>query len=73
MTTDRDFLLSIEVFLETSGMSASRFGKLVVGDPNFVLDVRAGRSPSLKIVARVMDFIEGHDARPTPSPRTEAA
>lgn len=58
MTTTAQFLAHIDAFLERSGMAATRFGKAAVGDPNFVHDVRSGRSPSLALVERVNAFIE---------------
>ncbi|EKU74624.1 hypothetical protein HMPREF9718_02152 [Sphingobium yanoikuyae ATCC 51230] len=38
-------------------MSASRFGRLSVNDPRLVHDLRRGRDPSSRIVARVRAFM----------------
>ena len=50
----------IDRFLEETGMSASRFGREAVGDPNLVADIRAGRAPSLRLLARVAAFMSAH-------------
>jgi len=57
MMTHEAFLSDIEVFLASTGMGAARFGKEAIGDPNFVRNLRDGRSPSLKTAERVMSFI----------------
>jgi hypothetical protein len=58
MMIPTEFLATIEAFLAKAGMTASRFGKDAVGDPNFVLDIRNGRSPSIKVAMRALEFIE---------------
>jgi hypothetical protein len=50
-------LLEIERRLRATGMSASRFGRLSVNDPRLVHDLRRGRDPSSRIVARVRAFM----------------
>lgn len=60
MMTAAEFASEIESFLAASGLSASQFGKQAVGDPNFVGDLRRGRSPSLRTVSRVQAFMEKH-------------
>ena len=47
------FLAEIEAYLSRSGTEASSFGKDVLGDPNFVFDLRKGRSPSTRTMAKV--------------------
>ena len=47
----------VEKFLRRTGMSATRFGRLAVNDPRFVLDLRNGREPRSSTAARVIDFI----------------
>jgi hypothetical protein len=51
------FLAEVEAFLRRSGMSVTSFGRQAVADPNFVPDLRNGRSPSLAVVDKVHDFI----------------
>lgn len=68
-----EFLADIDTFLARSGMSATAFGKVAVGDPNFVNDVRTGRAPSLRLVERVYEFIRSHDeGRPNEDGGAEA-
>ena len=54
MNSAADFLAAVEAYLQRSGESASAFGRRVLGDPTFVFDLRTGRSPSLRLVDRVM-------------------
>ncbi len=35
----------VEKYLRTHQLAASRFGRLVTGDPRFVFDLRRGREP----------------------------
>lgn len=51
----------IERFLRRTGMPATKFGRLAVNDPRFVLDVRNGREPRSHTQARVIDFIAAQD------------
>jgi hypothetical protein len=57
MVTAESFLSEIDAFLTAKGMSESAFGKAALGDPNFVSNLRAGRSPSLKTVSKVADYL----------------
>jgi len=50
----------IAAFIADHQMSERRFGELALNDKNFVMDLRAGRSPSLKTVARVQHFIASY-------------
>ncbi|MXO71768.1 hypothetical protein [Alteraurantiacibacter buctensis] len=49
----------IENHLKERGISATRFGRLAVGDPRFVLDLRNGRSPRRKTIARLETYLAG--------------
>ncbi|RJG51812.1 hypothetical protein D0Z70_22550 [Sphingobium terrigena] len=51
-------LLEMERWLSATGMSASRFGRLAANDPRLVYDLRNGRDPSSRIVARLRAFME---------------
>jgi len=62
MITNDDFLAEIEAFLARSGMAPTRFGADAVGDPNFVRNLRSGRSPSLKTVDRVLECIRQNES-----------
>ncbi len=50
-------LQAIERGLHASGMSPSRFGRLVANDPRFVFDLRRGRLPRGATEARVRAFL----------------
>jgi hypothetical protein len=50
-------LRHVELYLRTSGQSATRFGKLVANDPRFVFDLRRGREVGPKLTARVKSFL----------------
>lgn len=50
-------LIKIERHLRRRGVSPSRFGREVAGDPRFVFDLRRGREPRADMQARVLDFI----------------
>lgn len=50
-------LKQIEAHLKSSGLPATRFGRIVVNDPRLVHDLRNGRQPGPGIVARVTRFI----------------
>lgn len=38
-------------------MSATRFGRQVAKDPRLVFDIRRGREPGPRLIARIDDFI----------------
>ena len=60
-------LIKIERHLRRCGVSPSRFGRDVVGDPRFVFDLRRGREPRAEMQARVLNFIMINDATATSS------
>lgn len=47
----------VEEFLMEAGMSASRFGREVLGDPTLVYEMRGGRVLRQKTEQRVLTFI----------------
>lgn len=47
----------IEHHLKESHMSATRFGRRAVGDPRFVLDLRAGRRPRRRTIEKVERYL----------------
>lgn len=47
----------IENHLKDQKISATRFGRQAVGDPRFVLDLRNGRKPRRKTVARLEAYL----------------
>lgn len=64
---EEPFLSKVEKFLSDHGMAATTFGKDAVGDPRFVFDLRDGRSPSLRVALRVINFMEGRDPHEAPN------
>ncbi len=50
-------LVKINRYLRRTGMPATTFGRLSVNDPRLVFDLRRGRQPGARIVARVERFI----------------
>ena len=48
----------IERHLKESHMSATRFGRRAVGDPRFVLDLRAGRRPRRRTIEKVEYYLK---------------
>jgi hypothetical protein len=57
-------LPKIQKFLRRTGMPATRFGRLAVNDPRLVRDLRNGREPGARMVARIEAFLaQQSDAR----------
>ncbi len=54
----------IERHLKAKRMPPTRFGREAVGDPKFVLQLRDGREPRSKTVARVLRYIEQNQQEP---------
>ncbi len=50
-------LMKIDRYLRQTGMPTSKFGRLAVGDPRLVHDLRRGRQPREPMVARIESFI----------------
>ena len=51
-------LREVEKFLRVSNVPPARFGREVMGDPRFVFDLRNGREPRARTVARIRKFLE---------------
>ena len=51
----------IERHLKESHMSATRFGRRAVGDPRFVIDLRAGRRPRRRTIEKVERYLDGQN------------
>jgi hypothetical protein len=51
----------IERFLRRSQMSKTRFGRLAVGDPRLVQDLRDGREPGVAITRRIEAFLAAQE------------
>ncbi len=50
-------LRTIEIGLLEAGMTPSRFGREVAGDPRLVFDLRRGRRPSPQTEGRVRNYL----------------
>ena len=74
-TIAQTFLTEIERHLVQKNMDASTFGKLALGDPNFIFDLRKGRSPSTRTIDKVRAFMAAAkgDAAPAAAPEASAA
>jgi len=53
----QSFLSEIERFLSSAGVDPTALGKQALGDPNFVFDLRKGRSPSTRTIEKVRGWI----------------
>jgi len=63
-------LRKIELYLKETAMPPTRFGRLAVNDPRLVGDLKNGREPGSRIVARIEAFLaHGPENRP---PENEA-
>ena len=71
-TVAQSFLLEIEAFLESAGLEPTALGKQALGDPNFVFDLRKGRSPSTRTIDKVRGWIAQQQA-PAGQPGAPAA
>jgi len=54
----------IEVFLRHTHMSAAQFGRLATRDPQFVFDLRRGRTPRPTTESRVEHFMNRYREEP---------
>lgn len=50
-------LIEIDRFLRRTAMPQTKFGRLAVKDPRLVGDLRRGRQPGARTVARVKAFM----------------
>ncbi|MBA4174438.1 MAG: hypothetical protein C0511_17735, partial [Hyphomicrobium sp.] len=53
-----ELLEQIEAYLARTRTPPSKFGRMAVGDPRFVDDLRAGRRPRRKTQERVMRYLQ---------------
>ena len=51
-------LREVEKFLRQRGVTPTRFGRDALGDPRFVFDLRKGREPRRRTIARVIAYLE---------------
>ncbi len=63
MPTD-NLLADVERFLKRTGLSATRFGVLAMGDTKFVRTLRAGRQPRESTEDAVRDWMNQYREEP---------
>lgn len=61
---------AVEAHLNESGISPTTFGRDVMGDPNFVFELRAGRDVRGSTALRVLEHIETNKQNNNPSTDT---
>jgi sulfate adenylyltransferase subunit 2 len=73
-TLSEQFRAEVETFLERALMDATKLGKDALNDPNFVFDLREGRSPSARTIDKVRAFIARHvPPQAVDAPKKDAA
>lgn len=60
--TEAQLIEKIEAFLDRHDMAPTRFGREATGNPHVIRDIREGRSPSLRTVRRLTNFMAERDA-----------
>ena len=61
MDTLEEYLRSrVNAFLDSTGISPTRFGRMAVGDPHLVRRIERGRSLTLRTADRVLAFIRDY-------------
>jgi hypothetical protein len=50
-------LARINRYLKRTGMPPTRFGRLAINDPRLVGDMRNGREPGPRVIARIEAFL----------------
>lgn len=53
-----ELLDQIETYLAQHRMPPSKFGRMVVGDPRFVDDLRGGRLPRARTCEKVQSYLQ---------------
>ena len=72
-TVAQSFLTEIEQFLASAGIEPTALGKQALGDPNFVFDLRKGRSPSTRTIDKVRSWIAQQKTPATAAPASRPA
>ena len=58
--TVKELLTEIEAYCARSQITPTKFGKIVMNDPNFVHRLRDGRTPGIVTIERINAFIAKH-------------
>lgn len=59
--TQEQLLERIDAFLTRHSYADTRFGREATGEPNLLTTLRGGRSPSLRTMHRIFDFMTEKD------------
>lgn len=59
-TLQEDFVDEVNAFIESTGMLPTIFGREAANDPNFVRNLKNGRSPSLAKADKVRTWMREH-------------
>lgn len=62
LPTHDELLPLVERFLQRHDMAPTRFGRDATGEADLVGTLRAGRSPSLRLVEKIVAFMDTADA-----------
>lgn len=57
MLTRDQILADVEAHMQRKGLRPTQFGKQALRDPNFVFDLRKGRSIGINTIERVYEFM----------------
>ena len=60
-------LSRIERHLRRSGIAPTMFGRMTMGDPRFVHDLRCGRVPRRETIRRIGEWLDRHEEAPPPA------
>ncbi len=60
MSDIQSFRQSVEAFIAARGWTATRFGRVIAGDPLFVFDLREGREPRSETRQRILKAMQDH-------------
>lgn len=68
-TISEQFLARIEAFLARTGTKPTEFGRMALGDPAFVLNLRRGRSPTLATADKILSYMDKLDTEAADRPK----
>lgn len=66
-------LTQVEKHLRESGVKPASFGRAAVSDPSFVFELRRGRDPRPRTVAKVIAYIELNAGTALSQPKEQEA
>lgn len=60
MSVQDKFIQRVERWLKRTGTSHRQFGLATMSDPNFVKDIREGRSPGARTIDKIDNWMAEH-------------